>query len=71
MNAAAVLTFLKSVLPTKKIAAWILGVIGLLVAGVMGVANSDLKAQYCASEAVTLPATVAPAPVVAPAVEVK
>jgi hypothetical protein len=66
MNAATILALLKSILPTKKIGAWIVGILGALVALVLGVSNSDLKKQYCASEAVELPKleVVAPAPAV-------
>lgn len=74
MSLATVLTFLKAVLPTKKISAWIVGILAALVALVMGISNSDLKAQYCASDAVnlpTLPAVVAPAAPAVVAVPVK
>ena len=64
MNVAAILGILKAVLPTKKISAWILGIIGAALALFMGVNNEDLKAQFCASETVKIPAIVAPAPVV-------
>jgi hypothetical protein len=57
MNLVGILGFLKAILPTKKIAAWILGLIAAVVAIVMGVNASDLKAQYCANqEVVTIPA---------------
>ncbi len=67
---AAVLTFLKSILPTKKISAWILGLLGAALAFFMGVSNSDLKTEFCKSELVNLPAPVVAAPTPAP-VEVK
>ena len=69
MNAATIMTLLKSILPTKKIGAWILGILGAIVALAMGVKNSDLKDTFCASPAVDLPKIeiVAPAPVVTPA----
>ena len=73
MNAATIIAMLKAILPTKKIAAWILGVLGAALAIFMGVTNSDLKAQYCASEVVNLPKleVVAPMPEAAPAPAVK
>jgi hypothetical protein len=44
------------ILPTKKIGAWILGIVGALIALVLGVANSDLKEQFCSTkEVVELP----------------
>lgn len=66
MNPAIILGFLKAILPTKKIAAWILGIIGAALALFMGVNNSDLKAQFCASETVQLPKVEAPAPAPTP-----
>lgn len=70
MNFVTILGFLKALLPTKRIAAWIVGVLAAIVAMVMGVNNSDLKAQFCASETVTLPKIEAPAPAaVAPEVK--
>lgn len=67
MNFASVWGFIKMILPTKKIGAWILGIIAAIVALVMGVSNADLKAQFCANEPVNLPALpklAPPAPVV-------
>lgn len=61
MSTAWIIAFIKSILPTKKIAAWILGIIGAGVALFMGVNNSDLKAQFCASEIVDLPKVEVPA----------
>jgi len=59
---------LKALLPTKKIGAWIVGILAAIVALVMGVSNSDLKATFCASAPVELPKIeIAPAP--APTVE--
>ena len=77
MNLASVLSLLKSVLPTKKIAAWILAVLTAVVALVMGLNSADVKASFCSSDTVvTLPKlTVGPAtqvvaaPVVAPTVK--
>lgn len=74
MNWVTIVGILKAILPTKKIAAWILGVIGAIVALLVGVSNSDLKTQYCSSETVNLPALPkAAAPVVAlpPGTDVK
>jgi len=61
MNPATILTFLKAILPSKKIGAYLLGLIGAALALFLGVSNSDLKAQFCANEAVNLPAVAAPA----------
>ncbi len=61
MNLATILTFLKAILPTKKIAAWIVGVIAAAIAVLMGVNNAELKAAYCAGEPVSLPTIAAPA----------
>ena len=71
MNVAAILGILKAILPTKKISAWILGVIGAGLALFMGVNNEDLKAQFCASESVKLPVIESPALVPVPVPEVK
>lgn len=60
---------LKAILPTKRIGAWILGILGALVALIMGVSNTDLKAAFCESkEVVELPKIEIqpPAPVPAP-----
>jgi len=58
MNPAVIIGFLKAILPTKKITAWILGVIAAALALFMGVNNEDLKAQYCKDAVVTLPTQV-------------
>lgn len=50
MNFVKIWGILKAILPTKKIGAWILGVLAALVALVMGVANTDLKEQFCATK---------------------
>lgn len=73
MSLATVWAFLKNILPTKKIAAWIVGVLAALVALVMGVNNTDLKTQFCSSETVNLPKIEVsqPAPAPAPAPDVK
>lgn len=67
MNPAIILGFLKALLPTKKIAAWILGILGAALAFFMGVNNADLKSQFCANEVVQLPKVEAPAPAPVPA----
>jgi hypothetical protein len=74
MNPATIWALLKNILPTKKIGAWILGILGALLALVMGVKNSDLKESFCASAPVELPKievqpAAAPAPVPAPEVK--
>lgn len=57
MNLVTILGFLKAVLPTKRIAAWVVGLLAALVAVIMGVNNAELKAQYCSTaEVVSLPA---------------
>ena len=73
MCLVTIFEFLKSILPTKKIAAYIVGVIAAVVALVMGISATDLKAQYCATaDVVQLPkiqvAPAAPAAIAAPAV---
>lgn len=68
MSSAVILGFLKAILPTKRIAAWILGVLGAALAFFMGVNNSELKTQYCASETVQLPKIEAPVVVAPPVV---
>lgn len=67
MNLPVILTFLKSILPTKKIGAYILGVLGALLALFLGVSNPDLKAAYCAADPVSIPALPDTAPVPPPA----
>lgn len=64
MSLDTIWKFVKALLPTKKIAAWILGLIAAALAVFMGVNNADLKAQFCANEPLALPKM---APVVAPA----
>jgi hypothetical protein len=71
MNPASIFAFVKAILPTKKIAAWILGLIGAALAVAMGVSNPELKAQYCASEVVSLPSTAPAAMPAADAAKVK
>jgi len=62
---------LKTILPTKRIGAWIVGVLAAVVALVMGISNTDLKDAFCAAPAVELPKIeVAPA-LPAPVPEVK
>lgn len=48
-------SILKAILPTKRIGAWILGVLAALTALVMGVKNTELKEQFCANPVVELP----------------
>lgn len=69
MNVAAILALLKAVLPTKKIGAWIVGILAAVVALLMGVKNTDLKDQFCANPVVELPKLEVVQP--APAVEAK
>lgn len=61
MNAATIIAVLKKILPMNKIGAFILGVIGAGLALLLGTQSADLKASYCAADAVTIPAVV-PAP---------
>ena len=55
MSALKIWELVKMILPTKKIGAWILGIIAAVVALVMGVKNTDLKDQFCANAPVDLP----------------
>jgi hypothetical protein len=66
MNFTVVISFLKAILPTKKIGAYILGVLGALLALFLGVSNPDIKAAYCAADVVNIPALPDTAPVPAP-----
>lgn len=66
MSWVTVLNFLKAILPTKRIAAWILGVIAAIVALIMGVNSSDLKEQFCSNAPVDLPKVEIKAPAAAP-----
>lgn len=66
MNPLAIWSLIKKFLPTKKIAAWILGAIGVVLAGFMGVNNADLKKAFCEADLVELPAAVSPATKVDP-----
>lgn len=50
MNPIVVWSFLKSILPTKKIMAWILGVITAAIALFAGLNSQDLKDQFCATQ---------------------
>jgi hypothetical protein len=72
MSWGSIFEFLKGILPTKKIAAWIVGILAAVVALFMGVNATDLKATYCATpgtvELPKLPSQpAAAAPAVAPA----
>lgn len=65
MTALKIWGILKAILPTKKIGAWIVGVLAAVVALVMGVSNSELKDTFCAGGVVNLPKIeAAPAPAV-------
>lgn len=66
MNFTVILAFLKSILPTKKIGAYILGVLGALLALFLGVNNSEMKDVFCKAEVVSIPALPNTAPVVVP-----
>lgn len=72
MNALKIWGILKAILPTKKIGAWIVGILAAVVALVMGVQNKELKDAFCASAPVELPKIEikqdAPAEISAPAV---
>lgn len=62
------LGFVKAILPTKRIAAWILGLLCAVVALVMGVSGTDIKTQFCASDdVVNLPPLPDKAPIPPPA----
>jgi len=64
MKLPIILSFLKAIIPTKKVSAYLLGLIAAALAVFMGVNNSDLKEEYCKSAPVELPAQVEQAPVV-------
>lgn len=56
MNGVVILGLLKALLPTKRIAAWIVGLLSAVVALAVGVSNTELKTQYCSTtEVVQLP----------------
>jgi hypothetical protein len=58
---------IRAILPTKKIGAWILGILGAVVALILGVSNTDLKEQFCATkEVVELPKIEVQAPAALP-----
>jgi len=71
MNVPFLLNFLKSILPTKKIAAYLVGLVSAIIALMMGLNAVDLKAQFCSTqEMVQLPKMViapTPAPMSTPA----
>ncbi len=69
MNAAAIFALLKKILPMNKIGAFIMGLIGAALAIFLGTQSADLKAAYCAADAVSLPAVEAPATPAAEAVK--
>lgn len=74
MTGLKIWAILKTILPTKRIAAWVVGILAAIVALVMGVSNEALKEQFCANPVVELPKIeVAPAaaPAPAPAPEAK
>jgi hypothetical protein len=71
MSLVTIWSFVKQLIPSKKIGAWILGVIAAVVALVMGINTTDLKAQFCANEVVTLPKIEIAAPVAPIVPEVK
>lgn len=63
MTMTVILNFLKMLIPKKKIGAWLLGIIAAGVALFMGVNNAEMKAAFCASAPVELPAAQSPPPV--------
>lgn len=69
MNVLKVWGIVKTFLPTKRISAWILGVIAAGVALVMGVSGGDLKEQFCENEPVELPKVSVEAPAEKPKAE--
>lgn len=62
MNPATILALLKTLLPTKKIGAWIVGVFAAIMALVFGVKSSEIKESFCAAAPVELPANIIPLP---------
>lgn len=75
MTFAKIWGIVRMILPTKKIGAWILGIAGAIIALVLGVSNTDLKEQFCATKEVVelpkievkAPEATAPAPALEPA----
>lgn len=55
MNPLVVWNLIKKFLPTKKISAWILGVIAAILAGFVGLSNQELKDAFCTAPVVQLP----------------
>lgn len=60
MKLGLILELVKKLLPTKKISAWILGLIAAGIATFVGVNNAELKEEYCSSKPVDLPKVEAP-----------
>jgi hypothetical protein len=50
MNVPFLLNLLKSILPTKKIAAYLVGLASAIIALAMGLNSVELKAQFCATQ---------------------
>ena len=60
-----VLPVLRGLLPMNKIAAWFLGVLTIVIAGVLGTQGDEIKEKYCANAdlpKVEAPAVEVPAP---------
>jgi hypothetical protein len=70
MSWATIIDILKTILPTKRIAAWLLAVLCAGVALLVGVSSADIKASFCASDTVInlpkLQPAVVPAPSASP-----
>jgi hypothetical protein len=44
------LPFLRGLLPMNKIAAWVVGVVLVVIAGIAGVKGEDVKKEFCSIE---------------------
>lgn len=55
MDFVKIWAIVRNILPTKRIGAWIVGVLAAIVALVMGVKNTELKDAFCSAPVVELP----------------
>jgi hypothetical protein len=71
MSGLKIWGILRSILPTSKIGAWILGLLGAALAMILGVSSGDLKDKFCAAPPVELPNFEVKTEAAAPKTEVK
>lgn len=75
MSGLKIWSILKTILPTSRIGAWVLGLLAAVLAAVLGVSGGDLKEKFCAAPVVELPKievkTEAAPVVIEPKVDVK